>query len=157
VVFLSETKLCESDLNLKSKLSFDILPNYHLVNCAKYNGKRSGGLAMLWSNDVNLSILNYNEKFINCYVLCSVTGINWYASGIYGFSTHNEKHKTCDIINSINASHRHDNWLIFGDFNIVLTNREKSGGNPIDYNLCDSFQSTINACNLTDLGFHGDI
>jgi len=74
VVFLSETKLCESDLNLKSKLSFDILPNYHLVNCAKYNGKRSGGLAMLWSNDVNclFSILMKGLLIAMFYVLSLV-------------------------------------------------------------------------------------
>jgi len=40
VVFLSETKICESDPNLKSKFCSSILPNYHLVNCAKNKGKR---------------------------------------------------------------------------------------------------------------------
>lgn len=109
MVFLSETKLCESDLNLKSKLCIDILPNYHLVNFEKCNGKRSGGLAMLWNTDVNLFIHIYNKRFIDCYISCSMIGDFWYATGLYGFSTHNEKLKTSDLIKKISSRHQHDN------------------------------------------------
>jgi len=157
IVFLSETKLCESDPNLKSKLCNDNLPNYNLVNCAKYKGKRSGGLAMLWSNDVNLTVHNYNTRFIDCYIFCAAINFGWYATGIYGFSIHNEKHKTCDLINSIRYNHNNDNWLLFGDFNMVLSEKEKIGGNPIDYHLSDLFNNTLNVCSLVDLGFKGDM
>lgn len=81
IVFLSETKLCESDLNLKTKLGSNFLPNYLLVNCAKNKGKRSGGLAMMWKHDVNLTILNHNERFIDCYITCSNNSNSWYATG----------------------------------------------------------------------------
>jgi len=156
MVFLCETKLCESDPNLKSKLCSNILLNYHLVNCAKANGKRSGGLAMLWKSDVNLTILNFSERYIDYYISCSITNIKWYATGFYGFLTHNEKHKSCDLIKNISNSHQHDNWLIFGDFNIVLNSDEKLGGNPIENTIADNFHNTLNTCNLTDLGYIGN-
>jgi exonuclease III len=156
MVFLSETKLCESDPNLKSKLCFNILPNYLLVNCGKQNGKRSGGLAMIWKSDVNLTILDHNERYIDCYINCPSNNISWYATGFYGFSTHNEKHKSCDIINNIRSTHQHDNWLIFGDFNMIINADEKLGGNQMDTNISDLFHNTLNACNLIDLGYIGD-
>jgi len=155
LVFLSETKLCESDFNLKSKLCLDILPNYHLVNCAKYNGKRSSGLVMLWNNDVTLSIHNFNNRYIDCYITCVIIGLNWYATGFYGFSIHNEKHKSCELIDFIANSHTNDNWIIFGDFNMVLNGNEKMGGNDIDYNIADNFHNTINRHSLHDLGYQG--
>lgn len=155
MVFLSETKLCESDLNLKSKLCLDILPNYHLVNCAKCNGKRSGGLVMLWKNDVKLSIHNFNTRFIDCYITCTLSGFNWYATGFYGFSIHNEKHKSCDLIDYIANSHTNANWIIFGDFNMILNGNEKRGGNIMDYNLADKFQNTIDSYSLHDIGYNG--
>jgi exonuclease III len=157
VVFLSETKMCESDPYLKSNLCSENLPNYFLVNCAKNKGKRSGGLIMLWNKDVHLNILNHDNRFIDFYIVCPITNFEWYATGFYGFSNHNEKIKSCDLINSVKASHQHDNWLIFGDFNMILHEKEKMGGNPIDINLSDHFHTTIANCNLIDLGYIGDI
>lgn len=46
---------------------------------------------------------------------------------------------------------------MFGNFNMVIADKEKMGGNSIDYNLADSFSNTINGCNLVDLGFKGNI
>jgi len=119
--------------------------------------KGLGGLIMLWNKDVHLKILNHNNRFIDFYIVCPITNFEWYATSFDGFSNHNEKLKSCDLINSIKASHQHDNWLIFGDFNMILHETEKMGGNPIDINIFDNFHNTINNCNLIDLGYMGDI
>jgi hypothetical protein len=111
---------------------------------------------LLWKSDVNLTILNSNERFIDCNISCSIYNINWYATCFYGFSTHNEKQKCCDLIRDISDSHQHDNWLIFGNFNIVLNSDEKLGGNPINTILSDTFHNTLNSCNLIDLGYIGE-
>lgn len=47
------------------------------------------------------------------------------------------------------------NWLLFGDFNMVLNSSEKEGGNSIDLNITSLFQNTINNWNLIDLGYYG--
>jgi hypothetical protein len=36
-----------------------------------------------------------------------------------------------------------------------MSNNEKEGGNPIDYNITNSFRNTIDMCNLNDLGSSG--
>ncbi|XP_059289464.1 uncharacterized protein LOC132042983 [Lycium ferocissimum] len=46
-------------------------------------------------------------------------------------------------------------WCTLGDFNVITSTEEKLGGLP--YNMAKSFEfiSVIEACGLTDLGFHG--
>lgn len=85
-------------------------------------------------------------------MFCSITNFNWYATGVYGYSTHNETHKTYDFLKTIKNSHQHDNWLVFGDFNMILDSNEKHGGSTIDFHLSDKFFNTINDWNLNDLG-----
>jgi hypothetical protein len=48
------------------------------------------------------------------------------------------------------------NWLLFGDFNLVLSSQEKSGGNIIEPNITTSFRNTISHCDLHDLGYKGN-
>jgi hypothetical protein len=60
------------------------------------------------------------------------------------------------LISDLKNTRTNDNWLVFGDFNMVLSSDEKVGGNPIDYNITDQFRTTLDACDLIDLGYVGD-
>jgi exonuclease III len=144
IVFLMETKLQSTDFHKKVRIPGDILPNSCIVDCIISSSNRSGGLAMLWSNDVKLDIIAYNERVIDCYITCSNNNERWRASGIYGYSNHHQKHQTCDIINNLYQTDNHANWLLFGDFNIVLNHAEKLGGRDINISLTNSFQNTLN-------------
>jgi hypothetical protein len=139
-----ETKFQSSDFHKKVRFTGDTLPNSCIVDCIVSNSSRSGGLAMLWSNDVKLDIIAYNERVIDCYITCSNNNERWRASGIYGYSNHHQKHQTCDIINNLYQTDNHANWLLFGDFNIVLNHAEKLGGRDINISLTNSFQNTLN-------------
>ncbi|GAU35861.1 hypothetical protein TSUD_63510 [Trifolium subterraneum] len=46
-------------------------------------------------------------------------------------------------------------WCLAGDFNIVLYDREKTGGAPVNQRSVNSFASCLADCNLFDLGFSG--
>jgi hypothetical protein len=52
--------------------------------------------------------------------------------------------------------HNQLNWLVFGDFNIMLSNDEKKGGNLIDPNITNNFRNILSLCNLQDLGYTGN-
>jgi len=68
LVFQMETKLKAKDKKVKSCLVSSSLPNHFIVDCNFVNGHRSGGLALMWSNDVNLDILQYNKNHIDMYI-----------------------------------------------------------------------------------------
>jgi hypothetical protein len=46
-------------------------------------------------------------------------------------------------------------WLCLRDFNEVLVQPEKLGGNLCQNSLMQAFQHTLETCKLTDLGFNG--
>jgi exonuclease III len=60
------------------------------------------------------------------------------------------------LISDLAKTNDNTNWLIFGDFNIVINSFEKAGGNPIDYNIAEAFRDCLESCNLKDLGYKGD-
>lgn len=155
VVFLMETKLSQSDKKAMSTLSFGPLSNVFMVNCTLSNSNRSGGLALIWNNDVKITILDANKMMIDEYITSCNTNHNWYATGYYGSPYHNAKHLTCESINNLYNSRKNDSWLIFGDFNLVLNHSEKLGGADLDAPLTNLFNNTLNNCDLTDLGFIG--
>jgi exonuclease III len=156
VVFLMETKLRKSDPNVSSKLCLGHLQNHFIVNCNSEGGGRSGGLALIWHNDVNLHLMNHNKMLIEFYVLDSIKNDIWYATGMYGYPIQSKKHLTCDTINTLYNSYHNKKWLLFGDFNLYINSSEKMGGRNVDYGHCNQFLNTLNNCELFDLGYHGN-
>jgi hypothetical protein len=61
------------------------------------------------------------------------------------------------MIHNIYNQHVNNKWLLFGDFNMILSSHEKYGGNPMDNKLTTLFRNTLNHCDLQDLGYTGDI
>lgn len=80
-----ETKLKQSHSNVSSKLCQNHLQNHLIVDCDTGGGGRSGGLALIWHNDVNLHVIAYNKMLIDFYVWDSSNNERWNATGIYGF------------------------------------------------------------------------
>jgi hypothetical protein len=103
------------------------LSNMFVVDCNITQNNRGGGLAMLWTNNVNLNIIGFNENMIDCYVDCDNIESSWRATGVYGFPKHHQKTLTCDLISNLNHNNIHENWLLFGDFNLILNSCEKQG------------------------------
>lgn len=46
-------------------------------------------------------------------------------------------------------------WLVLGDFNEIFNQSEKLGGNKISLTRSNLFASTMDECNLLDIGFNG--
>jgi exonuclease III len=154
LIFLTETKLQKSDFLLKSKSFGNTFSNF-VVDCTISPRNRSGGLALFWSNNVNITIIGYNNNMIDCYVESANNGNYWRATGIYGFPQHANKTNTCDLISSLYNSNYHDQWLLFGDYNLIVNAAEKQGGRENDNNNY-ILQDTLNSCNLVDLAYKGD-
>ncbi|WJX56063.1 hypothetical protein P8452_41758 [Trifolium repens] len=79
--------------------------------------------------------------------------MQWRATGVYGYP----QHLTCRLMNTLSKSLINHNWILFGDFNLILNSNEKYGSNPMDDNLTSLFRTTLNSCGLQDLGYNGDI
>lgn len=70
MVFLMETILRRNKMErIRSRLGF---PNMLVVDCV---GK-SGGLALLWTEDVDVEVQNYSKRHINAKI-CTKPSLGW--------------------------------------------------------------------------------
>jgi exonuclease III len=152
IVFLMETKQLSTNLSFLSY--FNDSYNIKVVDCTTSGGGRAGGLALLWNNcnfDINIQMHDFN--YIN--FLINSHNMVWRATSIYGYPNNSNKFLTCKLINHLSETNNNPNWLVFGDFNIILKSDEKMGRCPMDYNITSSFRNSLDMCNLADLGFSG--
>lgn len=155
LVFFMETRLTHKDKKAKSTLVLGPLNHLFIVDCNISNGKRSGGLALIWNDVINVDIIQSNKNIIDMYITACNTNVSWYATGIYGFPYYSQKYLTCQIIENLSQTRDNSKWILFGDFNLILNSSEKLGGNNIDHNHTNMFNETLNKCDLRDLGFFG--
>ncbi|CAN0847201.1 hypothetical protein LINGRAHAP2_LOCUS4847 [Linum grandiflorum] len=120
VVFLMETKLKKNGVEvLKHKLGFDKGDEVAAIG-------RSGGLCILWKQEIDLVVKSKSENFIDAEIREGDSRRKWRFTGVYGWSKHQDHHRTWSLLRSLHNGS--DNpWLCVGDFNQfaqVLKNRE---------------------------------
>ncbi|KAK4710031.1 hypothetical protein R3W88_004544 [Solanum pinnatisectum] len=115
----------------------------------------SGGIVVLWDDTIwELDEIATTTQEVHAIIKVHSLNITWLFSVIYA-STHRNMRKT--LWNNLkNIKDTFDGkWLIGGDFNELLHNSEKKGGNPLNASRVSNFQNTINHCELIVMGFKG--
>nr|DAD33184.1 TPA_asm: hypothetical protein HUJ06_012035 [Nelumbo nucifera] len=147
VVFLSETKLSVEEI--KRKLVF--FKNWSI--CGVDVRGRSGGLLLAWTKEVKLSILQTSEYGIHTTIENS-DDTNCFYTFVYGGPDHRRRqiflNDLTQLVVSINGP-----WACIGDWNFITSNKDKKGGNPIEYYRLMHLKSVIDQCGLRDLGYKG--
>jgi hypothetical protein len=144
-----ETKL--HNISDKFKAKFDVSYSIYTIDCI-LNGERSraGGILLLWNHCTCLvDIKDVNFNYIDALVTNISNNMQWRATGVYGYPQNHNKHLTCDLIQSIVNNNSNNRWLLFGDFNLILSSNEKFGGNSLDINTTALFRSTLNLMEIT--------
>ncbi|KAF5464386.1 hypothetical protein F2P56_014464 [Juglans regia] len=150
VLFLQETKLSEKGMEkLKYRLGYK--------NCLAVSSEgRSGGIALLWKNDVNIVIKNYSRSHIHATLQDNTTADDsWFFTGVYGQPDPSRRHETWNLLRSLKVP-SDKGWLLMGDFNEVLSPNEKCGGRIRTDKQIQAFSEVIDDCELLDLGFKGN-
>lgn len=75
-------------------------------------------------------------------------------TGVYGVPEVARRHRTWDFMRRLSEESTMP-WFIGGDFNEVLKDGEKVGGNNRALWQMTGFNSALMNCDLTDLGFEG--
>ncbi|CAN1177768.1 LINE-1 retrotransposable element ORF2 protein [Linum perenne] len=145
ILFLSETKNMSSLVS--QKLSSLYFHNFHLVDPRGL----SGGLALAWSSSVSCVILDCAHFFIAVDVTFP-QNINVTTIGVYLSCDWHERSQQLDFLSSFCASLSKP-FIIFGDFNAILSNNEKISHSSWNASRSiQSFQSFVNQLSLFD--FH---
>ncbi|CAN1325333.1 hypothetical protein LINPERPRIM_LOCUS33466 [Linum perenne] len=145
ILFLSETKNMSSLVSQKlSSLNFH---NFQLVDPRGL----SGGLALAWSSSVSCVVLDCAHFFIAVDVTFP-QNINVTTIGVYLSCDWHERSQQLDFLSSFCASLSKP-FIIFGDFNAILSNCEKISHSSWNASRSiQSFQNFVNQLSLFD--FH---
>ncbi|CAL9242341.1 unnamed protein product, partial [Arabidopsis halleri] len=114
---------------------------------------RSGGLALMWTNNVSVSKVYQDERMIDVFV--KYNGFGFYFSGVYGHPVQGLRHLFWERLERIGVV-RDGAWMLAGDFNEIISNSEKIGGPRREEWSFRDFRNMIAACDLMDLKSKGD-
>jgi exonuclease III len=118
MVFLMETKLRQNKMEvIKLKAGFD---NVFTVNCVG----RSGGLALLWKNEMEVTIQNYNRRHISTIVEPFIEGVAWKFIGFCGHLEASKRKEAWNLLCHL-KTFLSKPWLFVGDFNEIVAAFEK--------------------------------
>jgi hypothetical protein len=113
---------------------------------------KSGGLALWWRDDVEVSVRPWCNLFIDAKI--SFEGKCWRFSGIYGEPRPEQRHRTWEALRFLKGQDDLP-WLCVGDFNEVTSPCEQIGGNARSESQMLAFRECLSDCELNDLGFKG--
>ena len=146
IIFLMETKSNEDWMVMvRDKCGFK-----HGIFVSS-NGS-SGGLAMLWKEEVQLHVQSFSLSHIDALVDDGNEVGEWHLTGFYGNPKTSKRPKSWAKLRQL----RHTStlpWLVIGDFNEIIGMSEKEGGSTRPRQQMESFVDTINWCGLRDIGF----
>lgn len=148
LVLLMETKMSNKKIAfLKIKTGFE---NIFAVDSMG----RSGGLALLWRDDILVEIQNYSRRHINAIISQDNNGPKWKFTGFYRHPNTTKHTEAWFLLRHL--SHLQPNpWLCMGDFNEIVSLFEKRGVAARARGQMLAFQNALEDYELSDLGFRG--
>ncbi|GLT37135.1 hypothetical protein SLA2020_114700 [Shorea laevis] len=114
---------------------------------------RSGGLAILWNEEVQIQLLLYSQSHIDMEIH-DLTDLCWHLTGFYGQPDVGRHHESWALLKLLKSSSTLP-WVSLGDFNEIVKQSEKMDGNPIFEHQIKSFCEAIEYCGFLELGFKG--
>ena len=122
VLFLIESKRKRHEMDwLRSRWNFN---NCVAVECMG----RAGGLALLWMDEVKVDVQSFSKNHIDAIIGEGNEEVKkWCCTGFYGEPDTNKRQESWNLLRRLKEMSRLP-WLCVGDFNELLTSKEKLGG-----------------------------
>ncbi|XP_072073883.1 uncharacterized protein [Arachis hypogaea] len=130
------------------------LQNVVGVGCEGEARHGAGGLAVLWDDSIDMSVNSMSLNHIDMVIQAKTAGQPWRVTGFYGCPDSANKQKFWELLNTLGQAQSMP-WMVFGDFNQVLEQKEKKGGLPVTFTQIRGFQEALQLNQLLDLGFVG--
>jgi hypothetical protein len=147
IVFLMETRLPVRKLEvLRLKLG--------MRGCFGVGRRRfGGGLALLWTEDVDVHVQSYSSSHIDAQVL-QEDGAGWRITGFYGNPETALRYRSWALLRRLQVVSDRP-WMLLGDFNEIVALDEKFGREDRCLRQMAGFRDVLTDCSLLDLGFIG--
>lgn len=147
ILYLMETKN-QTEFVISKQVSLD-----YKQHCIIPPLGLSGGLALLWKSDIDLTVLKTSSNFIDTRIVYKRKA--FYMTFIYGAPQQENKAAFWEEISSLGQD-RDEAWTLTGDFNDILDNSEKSGGPARCEGTFIPFRSFVSNNGLWDVKHTGN-
>ncbi|XP_071914130.1 uncharacterized protein [Coffea arabica] len=148
LIFLSETKNRKYVLDKIARgLRFD---NSAVVEAMH----KAGGMAILWKEETLILEVNQTAFTIEGRIKDDDYHCDWWFIGIYASCDDQIRKEQWRVLRDRRRLWG-DRFMIAGDFNDIVSNEEKWGGNLKEERSFTEFKDFIDHTNLIDLGFEG--
>ena len=103
---------------------------------------------------MQVEVLSQSEQEIHTLLQVQSLPSSWLLSAIYASSKFKNRCILWDNLKKV-SDHHDLPWILMGDFNEVLEESEKFGGNSLSVRKVREYRECMDHCNLLDLGFSG--
>lgn len=114
--------------------------------------ENSGGLALLWSKQIQVDLVSFSKYHIDSLVRLIEDGDLVRVTCIYGHPDASQRNLTWDLIRTLYNGETKP-WFLGGDFNEILRSSEKMGGINRGPGRMEAFSLALTDVGLADLGF----
>ncbi|XP_020259105.1 uncharacterized protein LOC109835548 [Asparagus officinalis] len=146
-IALLETKIRDSLLSSTTRF---IAKDWSWLSNVRSPGKAR--IVILWNpNILNIQLISSSDQCITCTVKSLDGKLDCVISSIYGFNQMETRKELWSELKSIHQTVGNTPWLLFGDFNAIISNEEKIGGSILHDSETEDFRNFINDCQLDHL------
>uniref|UniRef100_A0A803NJN6 Endonuclease/exonuclease/phosphatase domain-containing protein n=1 Tax=Cannabis sativa TaxID=3483 RepID=A0A803NJN6_CANSA len=115
----------------------------------------SGGLMILWKDDVDIALLNYGPSFFDCNL--TFDGSNsFHLTCFYGASDVASRPTSWTLLRRVADVASLNPWSVIGDFNKILSINDKFRGALRNETHMEAFRNTLDGCRLFETPYEGD-
>lgn len=114
----------------------------------------SGGLVVLWRDSVDISICFSSPNLVDLFVKSNEG--DFYLSFVYGHPNPSLRNHLWERLERTHTIRKGSPWLIMGDFNEIMSNREKRGGRIRSEASFQDMRRMVRCRNFSDLKSIGD-
>ncbi|TYI86331.1 hypothetical protein E1A91_D04G058000v1, partial [Gossypium mustelinum] len=143
IIFLCETKM--NAIEFQKVQTRCRMQNGLVVN----SEGRSGGLALMWKDELDVTIQSYSRYHIDSIVNLGCTNIIR-VTGYYGHANPSERNNSWNMLRRVGEVVKEE-WVVGGDFNAMLNDAEKEGGRQIARAYMNDFRDIIDDLALVDI------
>jgi len=112
-----------------------------------------GGLALLWKQNLEVTILSTSQNFIDSKI--KAEGKSFFATFLYGEPDRTKRKEIWNQLTALGTS-REGAWYLTGDFNDIIDSSEKQGGPERHEGIFVDIRSFMAECDLFDLRHSGN-
>ncbi|KAA3478112.1 reverse transcriptase [Gossypium australe] len=113
-----------------------------------------GGLSLGWKGNSLINLKSFSSYHIDVEVQDNECDTKWRLTGFYGNPEERGRRESWNLLRQLSID-QEDPWVVIGDFNEITSSDEKKGGRRRSNRQMIDFRSTLEDCNLEDLGFKG--